>query len=121
MKRFILIFIIFVNTGCYYDRFDEMYPLQGYVNTCDPELADTYQTVTKNIVLLNCYSCHNNKRKDGGVNLASYELVKSVVQSGKLMGAIRHENNYEPMPPNSKLKDCDISQIQDWIDAGMPQ
>lgn len=121
MKRIAIIIIIFVVSGCYYDRFDELHPLQGYVDTCDPELPDTYQAVTRNIILVNCYSCHNNSRKDGGINLATYELVKALVQNGKLMGSIRHENGYEPMPRGTKLKDCDINQIQDWIDAGMPQ
>jgi len=124
MKRIyaVLFFCIsFYLLGCYYDKFNELHPLDGYVNTCDDKLPDTYDSVAHIIVQLNCISCHNSDVKQGDVVLETYDQVKRYVTTGQFMGAIRHESGYQPMPPNTSLRDCDIQQLQQWIDKGMPQ
>lgn len=108
-------------TGCYYDHFNELHPLDGFVETCDDALPDTYTDVAKNIMLLNCVSCHNSNTLNGDVNLETYDLVRQYVNNGKLMGSILHESGYQAMPPGTHLRDCDIQQLQQWIDSGMPQ
>ena len=120
-SSFFLIGLTLYLTGCYYDRFNELHPLDGYVETCDDTLPDTFTAVTKNIILLNCVSCHNGSTHNGDVNLETYELVKQHVNNGKLMGSVRHDGGYQPMPPGTKLRDCDIQQRQQWLDNGMPQ
>lgn len=125
MKRisiilFSLITILYFN-GCYYDKFNELHPLDGYVNTCDESLPDTYTDVTRIIILSNCISCHNSKTHNGDVVLETYQQVKKEVNNGNLMGAILHQSDYKAMPPGTSLRDCDIQQIQQWIDAGMPE
>jgi mono/diheme cytochrome c family protein len=119
-------FILFVVTtlyleGCYYDRFNELHPLDGYVNTCDDTLPDNYQSVTRNIMLSNCTSCHNSNVRQGDVVLETYSQVKQHATSGELMGAVRRQNGYLPMPPDAALRDCDIEQLQQWINNGMPE
>jgi hypothetical protein len=52
--------------------------------------------------------------------LATIADVKNYVNSGQLMGSVRRESGFAAMPPGGSLRDCDIQQIQDWIDAGMP-
>jgi len=36
------------------------------------------------------------------------------------MGSVQGISGFEAMPPGGSLRDCDIQQIQDWIDAEMP-
>lgn len=107
-------------SGCYYDKFNELHPLDGYVDTCADSLADNYTNVVKNIMQLNCVSCHSNSVHQGGVILSSYDDVKQYVNNGKLMRTIEHQT-YIAMPPNSSLRDCDINQLKKWIANDMPQ
>jgi mono/diheme cytochrome c family protein len=108
-------------SGCYYDKYNELHPLDGYVDTCDPSLPDTYGSVVKNIVLLNCVSCHNSNTNNGNVTLETYDNVKQYVENGSFMGSVLHQNGYQAMPPGVKLQDCDVQQLQQWIANGMPQ
>jgi len=107
--------------GCYYDRFNELHPLDGYVNTCDATLPDTYQSVTRIIMLSNCISCHNSSVHQGDVVLETYAQVKQHAATGELMGVVRRQSDYKPMPPDAALRDCDIEQLQQWINNGMPE
>lgn len=125
MKKILLLIVTcaagLYTSACYYDRFNELHPLDGYVNTCDEALPDTYSAVTRNIMLSNCVSCHNSSVRNGDVILETYDQVKQYVNSGRLMGAVQHQSGYQPMPPGTSLRDCDIQQLQQWIAAGMPQ
>ncbi|MCE2734612.1 MAG: hypothetical protein LW821_14735 [Flammeovirgaceae bacterium] len=124
MKNRIIVYLIglvLISTeGCYYDRFNEQHPFDGYINTCDAELADTYASTVKLIMQYNCTSCHNASSKKGGISLATIADVKFYVNSGELMGSVQGISGFEAMPPGGSLRDCDIQQIQDWIDAEMP-
>lgn len=118
---FLFAIVLLSTEGCYYDRFNEQHPFDGYVNTCDAELADTYTATVRVILTYNCLSCHNASSKKGDISLATIQDVRKYVDSGQLMGSIRKISGYEAMPPQGNLRDCDIQQIQDWIDAGMPE
>lgn len=124
MKNRIIVYLfglVLISTeGCYYDRFNEQHPFDGYINTCDAELADTYAGTVKLIMQYNCTSCHNASSKKGGISLTTIADVKNYVNSGQLMGSVRRESGFDAMPPGGSLRSCDIQQIQDWIDAGMP-
>ncbi|MCU0384103.1 MAG: hypothetical protein MUF68_08550 [Cyclobacteriaceae bacterium] len=117
---FLFALILFGTEGCYYDRFNEQHPFDGYINTCDAELTDTYSGTVRYILQYNCLSCHNASSKKGGITLATLADVKNYVNSGQLMGSVRRESGFDAMPPGGSLRDCDIQQLQDWIDAGMP-
>ncbi len=74
-------------------------------------------------ILMNngCTFCHVSFSPPGGVDLNSYEGVKTVAQNGRLFGAITHAPGYKPMPRSDKKIDaCDIAKIKFWIDAGAP-
>ncbi len=80
----------------------------------------TYTANVQPILQANCYSCHGNGGASGGINLDTYENVKIVAANGELIGTITHAAGHSPMPKGgSKLSDCDINIIKDWINRGM--
>ncbi len=89
---------------------------------CDPAVFTFSGTVQK-IMDANCRSCHTGASGFNGVDLSTYAGVKAAAQSGKLMPAITHSGPFK-MPKTvpdgqRKLDDCQITQIQKWINAGM--
>jgi hypothetical protein len=93
-------------------------------NYCD-QLCDTvnvtYAETVWPIVQGRCFGCHNGPSPQGGISLDNYENIVAVANTGKLMGSIKHEPGFSPMPQNgAKLSDCNITQIQKWINDGTP-
>ncbi|QEC68546.1 hypothetical protein FRZ67_14985 [Panacibacter ginsenosidivorans] len=99
--------------------------LEGANNTtgcsgCDTSIY-TYSGAVNGIMQNNCVACHSASLKNGGVDLSTYNGVKSAAVAGKLMGTITHSTGYVAMPQGAaKLGDCEIKQIQKWIDSGTP-
>jgi uncharacterized membrane protein len=122
MKRILsILLIIFVATiaGCYYDNEEKLYPVIS--TSCDLTNV-TYALTIKPILQASCYTCHSNSNASssgGGIRLEDYADVKSSA-SGRLMGAVNQATGYSAMPKGGgKLTDCEISQLQKWIDNGM--
>ncbi|HLN73020.1 MAG: hypothetical protein ACM3O8_01280 [Methylococcaceae bacterium] len=123
MKKILtLILILFVTTlsNCYYDSEEKLYPVLS--TSCDLENV-TFAATIKPILQASCYTCHSNSNyvnQGSGIKLENYDDVK-IQASSRLMGSIKHEPGYIPMPNGGgKLPDCEINQIQKWIDNGMP-
>lgn len=117
MKKIVL-FLILLGTAnaCYYDVEEELYP------TLECETQDvTYTSTILPILQNNCYSCHNQAANNGNVTLEGHSNLLRYVNNGQLLGAIRHESGFSPMPQNAaQLVECDIAKIEAWIDAGAP-
>lgn len=96
---------------------------QGAKNTvncncsCDTT-AFTYAAIIQPIIANQCVGCHKPSSLGGNIDLSTYSLVKAQVSNGKLIGSITHAVGYSPMPQGSKLSDCQITQIKNWISAG---
>ena len=77
-----------------------------------------------------CFSCHNEKKKKGGLVLTSRELLLKGNDSGPAAEPGRHESSLmttvlspdaDPhMPPERQLTDPQIQLIRNWIQSGMP-
>jgi mono/diheme cytochrome c family protein len=102
---------------------------QGAQNTtncgtvCDTT-AFTFSGSIKNIFNINCVGCHTGPSGYNGIDLSTHTGAKAAAQSGKLMPAITHTGPFK-MPKTTpdgqrKLDDCQIKQIQKWVNAGMP-
>ena len=92
----------------------------GGGSSCDT-VNMTYSANVKPILQANCYSCHGNGQVNGNVTLDSYAGVKAVADNGKLIGVITHAAGFPQMPQGgSKLSDCNINKIKDWINRGTP-
>ncbi len=109
-----LLFGFIVLTGCYYDKEDKLYP--NSTNNTDCNAVLTYDTGIKTIIDANCASsgCHNS----GGTSpdLSNYSLVKASATKITLR-AITQKN----MPAPSGMSSCNITKLDNWIKAGMPQ
>lgn len=107
--------------SCYYDKFNEIHPLDGYKNPCDSTADSTYANSIRYIMAYNCTSCHNNSSASGGISLESYEDVVKQAQNGNLMGTVEHQNGYNAMPLGAKIPDCQIEKLRQWINANYPK
>lgn len=101
--------------ACYYDNIVDLYP-----DGCQTENVSYNDNIVP-ILNRECLSCHNSFSEQGGVNLEGYENVLEYVNDGSLLGSIKHEDGYEPMPlSGSKMSNCDIDRIESWINDGAP-
>lgn len=92
-------------------------PDPGPGNGCDT-VNMKYAANVLPIIRNNCYSCHGGNGTSG-ISLDGYNNLKARVDDGRLIGAITHASGFSPMPKGgSKLSDCDINIIKDWIERG---
>jgi len=114
----ILLFIIVMvigMTGCYYDNEEELYPQSAECDT----LNVTYSGTIAPIMETSCNDCHGGSSPSANISTDTYDGLKEIADDGSLWGAVNHEDNYSPMPKDRpKLNDCDLKQIQIWIDNG---
>jgi hypothetical protein len=118
---FLFVILIALGSGCYYDSFEALHPLDGYVNPCDTTLQSTYSSSIQLIISYNCISCHNSSYAGGNVVLDSYDQVKINCSNGKIPNAILRNSGYNPMPPTQALAACQTQRIQQWITNNYPQ
>lgn len=67
--------------------------------------------------------CHNTATASAGANLSGYTTTKSYITNNKdlFIGSIKHISGFSAMPKGgNKMATCDISKIESWINAGMP-
>ncbi len=117
IKQVICILIVGVfglTTSCYYDTEEDLY------GTIECSLDDIGYTATiLPIISNNCYECHDQGNNFGNITLEGYGALKTYVDNGQLLGAIKHQSGFSPMPKNlSKLLDCEIEKIEAWVNAG---
>jgi hypothetical protein len=87
-------------------------------DTCGT-IVFTYSGAIASLMTTYCTRCHNTTSPRAGIDLSTYDGVKTVALNGKLLGCIKKETGYKPMPPgNTKIPDCQIRQIEKWIQAG---
>ncbi len=123
MKRTIIslaFFIILILTGvsCYYDNEEALYPQLS--TSCDTSNV-TYRVTIVSIMNNNCYSCHSNSNAaafGGNIRLEDYSDFTGNIN--KVMGSVKHNPGYSPMPKNGgRIKDCSITQLDIWVREGM--
>lgn len=99
--------------GCYYDNAEELYP-----NDCKTS-GISYQSDIVPVLQQRCYQCHSISENQGNVTLEGYSNISGYVSNGKLMGAIRHDNGFSPMPQDGgQLNSCQLGLFETWISEG---
>ena len=84
-------------------------------------ITATYSGDIKSIMDGNCATsgCHNSSTQAKGIDLSTYDLVKSESTMNRFLGSIRHEGGFDKMPQGkSKLSDATIDLIACWIENG---
>ncbi len=108
--------------GCYDDNATDIYPQSAVPGS---SLCDTtnvsFSKIIEPILLQNCAlpGCHASSSPTGGYTLDNYNGVRSIVLSGRIVGAITHSFGYSPMPKDAAmLNDCQVGLITSWINQG---
>ena len=118
MKKTLLLLgiVTFIVTSCYYHKEDLLYG-----STCDTTNVTYANTITPLLNNYGCLGCHVGVNPSGGINLETYNVIKIMVDNGRLYGAINHSPGYKPMPDGApKMSTCDINKVKAWIAAGTP-
>lgn len=92
-----------------------------------------FESKIRPVFVDNCYGCHSSQAKDlgGGLLLDSHSgivqggdngppVVAGDPEGSLLMMAIRHESKELQMPPEKKLADHQIQDVEQWIRMGAP-
>ena len=119
VKKILGLGIVFLSflSSCTYDNEETLYG-----DVCDTSKV-TYTNDILPVFQQNCYSCHHDGTiLYGNLDLVNFSHIQRVVDSGKLLKNIKHEPDGRPMPEGgTKLPDCTILKIENWIDQGIPQ
>jgi hypothetical protein len=104
---------------CYYDKKELLYPAGN--GNCDTASITFSQKVLP-ILDKRCSSCHGAgvyQSLGGGVNLDGYTNASNYASpNGSIIKTINGDPSKPLMPPSGKISDCEILQIQKWINAG---
>ena len=103
-------------SSCYYDSEEYLY---GNQNVCDTSLV-RYSVEITNILEQNCYSCHQGASPLGGFSFTEYNDLRLYVDAGLFLSSVDYDGQASPMPPDSKMNDCNIEKIRVWIAEGAP-
>jgi mono/diheme cytochrome c family protein len=82
----------------------------------------TYTNTVKAILDKSCakVGCHVATSAVG--EMTDFDKTKAYFATHPVLKAIKQETGASPMPKNgTKLTDCEISQIEAWITAGLPK
>ena len=117
LKSFIIVGIVIFMQSCYYDNIEDLYP---QLPECDTTNV-TYSNNVWPVINANCTSCHGGGAPAGNIRLENYNDISSAANNGSLLGTIRHENGWSPMPKGGgKLNNCDVAKIEIWVNQGTP-
>lgn len=92
-------------------------------NSCQVAACDTTDVTLTNSIMpifeTYCNGCHSGSVPQGDIDLTKYSGIKLTVDNGSLLGSVKHESGYIPMPEGAdKLSDCNIAKIEKWVALG---
>ena len=111
--------------SCVYNKGDVDYPATGGGGDCDVSNV-RYSVEIKNILDVNCKSCHDGPGSSSGYNLYDYSTISTLALDGKftygtLISAVLQKGGAPFMPqssPQVQLNDCDLNKIITWVHDG---
>lgn len=101
-------------SGCYYDNEEVLYP-NSFCDTVNVEYSASISTIIETKCAIP--GCHVAGGSGTG-NFTEFNQLMVQVNNGRLLPSIRREATAIPMPPSGGLRDCEIRQIELWVDAG---
>ncbi|WP_113923525.1 hypothetical protein [Cognataquiflexum aquatile] len=116
MANGLILSMLFVLLGCYYDKEEILYP---ELNNCTPAANPLFSADVLPILNRKCNNCHGGSSPSAGIKLDTHTEVLKYVNNGSLMGSINHLAGFSPMPKNTgKMSQCEIDKLQNWINSG---
>ena len=116
-KLFFLSAVLALFSSCYNDSEEALYG----ENYCDSDVM-SYVDNIEPIITANCTSCHSGETPSASLNLDSFDAVKlsalNTTNDGLINRVERLEGESGAMPTNYRLTQCQIDQINSWIDQG---
>ncbi len=97
VHRLLTCLLICATLSCTYEVEDELSMLD-----CDDNDISYSQDIVP-LLITNCLGCHGAGIGSGGVTLEGYENLKIFVDNGLLLGALKHESGFSPMPQNAAM------------------
>ncbi len=83
--------------------------------------GDLFEKKIRPVLVEHCYACHGSAAKTpaGGLRLDLPESTRGVIDSGRLISAIRREGNLK-MPPGEPLTADQVADFEEWVRIGAP-
>lgn len=108
--------LVLIASSCYNDNKEEIY--QNANNDCDTNNV-TYSKVVRPLLTNNCTSgCHSGTTPAGGLDLTDYDETKS--SAAIIVNRIKGQNGALMPQGGPALADCQINQIEMWVNDGAP-
>src|ERR1700678_1419235 len=85
----------------------------------DLDGADLFEKKIRPILAGHGYGCHSGATPFSRLRLDTPQPTRSVIDSGKLLAAIRHDGRIK-MPPGAPLSPDQIADFEAWIKLGAP-
>lgn len=112
------LFFLTLTVSCSWDNEEAFYPPEAICDTLDVSFSSQVLPILTN----NCFSCHSNQNAPDfafGISLEDHADV--ALMGPAITGAIKHLDNYSPMPKNAPMLDsCSIMKIEAWVNQGSP-
>ena len=110
-------------TGCYNDKYDQLYPAPTTPVTCDTSGTISFATTIMPIINANCNiagGCHDAAgASTSGYNFTTYDGIKRQATNGNLVNDINWHGLNNMPKSGSKIAACDIDKITAWVDQGI--
>lgn len=108
------LFSVLLLSSCYYDVEEDLYP----PSNCE-DGPFSYSMDVVPILQSKCYVCHSSAANLGNITLEGHSALLNYVNDGSLLGAIKHEAGFSPMPQSGgMLLECEINTIETWVADG---
>jgi hypothetical protein len=100
--------------------------------SADPAGAEFFENKIRPLLVDQCYKCHSEgKKKKGGLLLDTKQsilkggdngpaVVAGDPEKSRMIEAVRYKNADLQMPPDGKLSDAQIADLEAWVKMGAP-
>jgi len=88
-------------------------------SSCDTTGVVTYNNQISTLISKNCISCHSGTNASKGILLDSYNNVKTYLDNGKLLAAVKGTSIQ--MPPSFSITTCELRELVLWKANGALQ
>lgn len=84
------------------------------------QLTATYSSLASKIFTPKCVGCHNATNADAGVNLSTYNSVRTIALGGKLYSSVSTTGSGYMPKGGARLTSAELTAMNQWITAGAP-